>query len=326
MNNIRPSKIWYLYPISAITFIVLAITIGLIINTLATKPHIISTQANIVAIVSISLTIIIGTIVSFFSFTKEKKGKKLESLSLERLTELQNHRHFKLDNQQSLELLKRALSEKLTQIEKEMQEAQQKKEKFKLEKQQQNIKWQVEAIGLTEYNPSTAIILAWLAIEQEIQNTINRLDLPNSLGKGDASLSMSEKKELSTSTNIQLLVSSKVIDQDTLSTLQLLRALRNRVVSGKVEKEEISKAVSIFYVQNAIPLAEKFSLLEETSLASSESDRLFSPSPSHWTTSDDKRLIGRVEQGLDHVSREKEKGRKSEEEALRLVLAQSSTS
>src|SRR5258708_233170 len=114
MNKIKLSRNLYFRRIAYfVIFIVLAVATGIIASILVKNPGISTPQLNITLGIVGFVTFLMGIVAGLLSFTMERKEKQLESLSLESLTqELQIHSLFKLDDQQSLKVLKRALSEK----------------------------------------------------------------------------------------------------------------------------------------------------------------------------------------------------------------------
>lgn len=125
------------------------------------------------------------------------------------------------------------------------------KQKLELERQQQSLEWQKEAVMLTEVSPRAAIIIAWLGLEQEIQRAIMALNPLNQ------EVTFPTK---GISWSIAWLQEQKQIDKQTSETLKKMSDLRNRVVHGLANEEEITKAIALDFVQKAINIALSISL------------------------------------------------------------------
>jgi hypothetical protein len=115
-----------------------------------------------------------------------------------------------------------------------------------LEKQEQSIEWQKEAIALVDISPRAAIIIAWIGIEKELQHTARRLE--------------TNVKPL-TLDQIGFLRQREKIDKETEETLLSMSRLRAKIVHG-VYEEEVTRDMALTFVQQAIEIAEKLFSIE----------------------------------------------------------------
>ncbi|MCT4631893.1 MAG: hypothetical protein N4A76_04020 [Firmicutes bacterium] len=99
----------------------------------------------------------------------------------------------------------------------------------------------MDALDITEINPFAAIIVAWMEIEKEIGNLINKLAISPDYPGYNSSLK-----------NINLLKEQGYIDSLTYELINDLRHLRNQVAHNKIEAVTYLEAVKYCKLANKI--------------------------------------------------------------------------
>jgi hypothetical protein len=141
-------------------------------------------------------------------------------------------------------------NEELLTVEKQRLELE--KQKTQLEREQQTIGWQKEALEVAQVSPRSAIVVAWIGVEQELSRTSRRLNLSFRPGTNIAQLIFT----------IKVLNEPGYITQAELETLKRMQEVRNRVVHG--DKESVPTVEeAIGYIQDAINITKKLASIEE---------------------------------------------------------------
>ncbi len=141
-------------------------------------------------------------------------------------------------------------SDELLTVEKQRLELE--KQKIQLEREQQTIGWQKEALAVVQVSPRSAIVIAWIGVEQELNHIARR-----------------SIKLIRPGTNItqpffiiNALKEADYINQHELETLKRMQEVRNRVVHG-IEESVPSTEEAISYIQDAINITQKLASIEE---------------------------------------------------------------
>lgn len=116
------------------------------------------------------------------------------------------------------------------------------KQRLDLQKEQQTVEWQREALTLTTISPRSAIMIAWLGIEQELQRLINQKNSP---------IQASTDRVRPPSQIITVLRSEDYINEETFDILKNMQNARNKIAHG-FNGEEISAEDAMRFVQQAI--------------------------------------------------------------------------
>lgn len=118
------------------------------------------------------------------------------------------------------------------------------RQRNELEKQQQMLIWQMEAAALAQEDPRLAIVTAYQGLEGELQRNLQY---------SYEALEGLDKQKMRTFYNVDLL--KQVIGMEGAEDLGKMREIRNRVVHGDIDQEDVSSDRAIEYVQRAIFLA-----------------------------------------------------------------------
>jgi hypothetical protein len=128
----------------------------------------------------------------------------------------------------------------------EQQTSELEKQRTELEKKQEMLIWQIEAMALTKQDPRLAVVIAYQGVEAELQHMTN-LRYPKDLSEE------LDEQEPRVFHNINLL--EEAIGSESAETLKQMHDLRNRIVHGEVDAEEVSQDKATEYVKQAISLA-----------------------------------------------------------------------
>ena len=128
----------------------------------------------------------------------------------------------------------------------EQQASELEKQRAELEKKQQSLIWQIEAAELARQDPRLAIVIAYQGIETELQRVVN-LRYPRDISEE------LDRQEPRVFHNTSLL--EEYIGPESVETIKQIHNLRNRIVHGEVQPEEVSEERAAEYVQRAISLA-----------------------------------------------------------------------
>ena len=127
------------------------------------------------------------------------------------------------------------------------------KQKVELEREQQTIGWLKEALAVVQESPRSAIVIAWIGVEQELKRTARR---PNLLSQPDES-SILERFAV-----VKALNEAGYINQAELETLKRMQGVRNRIIHGAGENVP-SAEEAIKYIYDAINITKRLASIEE---------------------------------------------------------------
>lgn len=136
--------------------------------------------------------------------------------------------NIEMDFERKLNEIESSLEDNKEQLVKENQES---------NKQEEQIK------QIAEISPSASITMSWSMLEQEIQSTIQRLAISPDFPLNNSALK-----------NINLLKQEKILDSQTLGTLNELRNLRNIAVHDHLSDNKISYLDAIKYYELSLKI------------------------------------------------------------------------
>jgi len=140
-------------------------------------------------------------------------------------------------------------SNELLSVEKQRLELE--KQKIQLEREQQTIGWQKEALEVVQVSPRSAIVIAWIGVEQELNHIARR-----SINLIRPGTNITQPFFI-----INALNEADYINQHELETLKRMQEVRNRVVHG-IEESVPSTEEAISYIQDAINITQKLASID----------------------------------------------------------------
>jgi hypothetical protein len=141
-------------------------------------------------------------------------------------------------------------SDELLSVEKQRLELE--KQKIQLEREQQTIGWQKEALEVVQVSPRSAIVIAWIGVEQEL----------NHIARRSINLIRPGTNITQPFSTINALSEADYINQHELETLKRMQEVRNRVAHG-IEESLPSTEEALNYIQDAINITQKLASIEE---------------------------------------------------------------